>query len=269
MEDDVVLTSTSAERVDSAEVDRLLAMLQKESGRRERRRKIGFAMLAAYFVLLLLSLFHGAWHVDHNDGLLAIGLVFVFVATHRQRKMLTELAEYDDIRAVGPLTDALGFKQVRLGTLGSASLVNITKVAGIAEAKLSELLPRMRASDAHLLNPEQRRNLCAAVQFSHNVDFVVGALRAFEQIGGEDVLVTVEKLANREPRSAGARQIRQAAEEALPAVRQRAEQAQSARILLRPASSPEGPAEVLLRPAQGPGATDESVLLRAVDTDSG
>ena len=88
---------------------------------------------------------------------------------------------------------------------------------------------------------------------------VLGALR---HIGGASAVAPVEKLAQAGRSPA----IREAAERALPVLRERRRAETDPTRLLRPATSPEDPGSVLLRPASGaPSADDLGTLVRPAD----
>ena len=91
-----------------------------------------------------------------------------------------QIAVLDDIRAVGPLADALELDAKSIRT--------------VARKALTRLLPRLQASDAHLLNADQRASLHRALK-SKDEEFVIAALKAYEQVGDEKALPYVERLA--------------------------------------------------------------------------
>lgn len=134
------------------------------------------------------------------------------------------LAEGDDVRAVGPLAEALfdGDKAVR----------------EIAERGLIRLLPRLKESDAHVLNEEQNRRLRRALDGS-NEDLAIAVLRALEFVGDSNALWDVLKLRSR----TRAERVRDAAKECLPYLEARVPQDS----LLRSSEAPSVPADALIR----------------------
>jgi len=138
---------------------------------------------------------------------------------------------------------------------------------------LIKLLSQIRASDATWLASEDIATLCkmlpprmtisnwSAISISVvEADFRIAILRAFEQVGTNRVLPTVERIANSAPRNAQYRRVVEAARECLPAIRQRAYADREQRTLLRPAHAPAS--DTLLRPARNTGEEDAALLLR-------
>jgi HEAT repeat protein len=234
-------------------VDTLLALLEKEGRKRRLKRRIALGMAIVFGVLFAVLIATGeVVRIGLNNILPTI--IVLLTASRLQKRAASELAKHDDIRAVGPLVEALEFRSRQVGPE--------------AERALIRLLPRLRATDSGLLNEEQRRILCRALVRRRNPHLAVAILRAFEQVGGEDVLAAVERVANGDGRMAGEQRVREAAQACLPAVRQRAENARAARTLLRPAAAPDNPADILLRPAQGAGEADPDLLLRPAYPDA-
>jgi hypothetical protein len=171
-----------------------------------------------------------------------------FAASQAQKRVTKELAEFEDIRSVGPLAEALEYQDREL--------------KAIAESKLTRLLPRLRASDASLLDEEQRKCLYRALR-GRDTNLILAVLKALEQIGDEQAVPFVQKLANGEGLAARNSGIRAAAQECLPALQERAERERASRELLRAASASDTPSDVLLRPAGGTIEADPQQLLRA------
>jgi hypothetical protein len=167
--------------------------------------------------------------------------------TKLQRNAISALARYDDIRAVGPLTEALDYRDRGL--------------ADAAVPKLAEFLPRLQSGDAALLDDAQRRILDRVLLKHRKPDLVLAILAAYEQVGDAKSLEAVERLAAGEGRCAKDRRVREAAIDCHAALKQRAQAERDAQTLLRPVytGDPEG---TLLRPAHGPGDADAKVLLR-------
>jgi hypothetical protein len=151
----------------------------------------------------------------------------------RRLEVARKLADYDDVRAVGPLAEALGpgDRQVR----------------EIAAAALTRLLPRLRPADAGLLNGNQRRCLYRALN-GENTDLILAILKAFEAVGDDAALPHVERLASGRGRAAKSLPIQRAAQECLPFLRERLEKERGARTLLHPSTAPSVPADALRQP---------------------
>jgi hypothetical protein len=153
-----------------------------------------------------------------------------------QKQVTKELAQYDGVRAVGPLAEALTWKD--------------KSIRIIAEAALIRLLPRIQASDADCLNEKQRKCLHQAL-YCKNEPLVLAILTALEQVGDEKAMPYVEKLAAGRTRSSWEKRIQAAAEVCLPYLKQRVEEARSRQTLLRAA-----PATFVLAHPQRPELTD-------------
>lgn len=176
-------------------------------------------------------------------------MILILVAKRQQQKTARLLATYDDLNAVGPLAEALAIDE--------------KKETGVAATALIGLLPRLQATDASLLNEEQRACLRRALT-GKNTDLTVALLNAYRQIGDSKDLPVVARLAAGKSKRARQRLIQEAARECIPFLRQRVDLAEAARTLLRGASPrQDNSQESLLRAAQGTGDTDPEQLLRA------
>jgi HEAT repeat protein len=126
---------------------------------------------------------------------------------------------------------------------------------------LKRLLPKLQAGDAESLSPESMDALIRVLG-GRDRDLSIAILKALEQVGDERALPAVERLASRKGRGRDGHVYR-AAEECLPALRQRAERSRQAHTLLRAADSVDD-ATVLLRPARAGVSTVER-LVRPAD----
>ena len=223
-------------------LDEVLAVLNQESRKRGKRQKLFvglFLGMAALFTLIAI--------LTHNTSIIAsmggyISLTVIGAAASQQQKSASlAIARFDDVRAIGALAEALEFKDKR--------------VAPIAEKSLIHLLPRLKASDASLLNPEQRFCLNRALR-GKNTELTVAILKAWEQIGDERAIEEVEKLARGRGRGGSSPTVVVAAQECLPFLRQSAERQQIGSQLLRPSDGNLTPSDVLLRPATPHASTD-------------
>jgi hypothetical protein len=166
---------------------------------------------------------------------------------------IRSLGRYDDVRAVGPLTYALGLREDYCDGLQQVAVQQLTK-----------LLPRMTARDAELLDPEHRATLAGQLTQSPNGNLVLAILKAFRHIGSEKELRAVGLLATGcwptywDPR------VHDAAVECAGAMRERLANEAKTAHLLRPASAPD---DTLLRPASAPSG-DVDVLLRPAEQEA-
>jgi|GEM_PF-3397030 len=165
--------------------------------------------------------------------------LFVMVRVMRRRADAgTVLGGAIEIGAVGQLAEALWDAEPYVRTE--------------AEEALISLLPRLKASDAHLLNPGQRACLHRAVRAprrKRQADLVVAIIGALTEIGDEKALPHVERLAEEPVKGALQEQVRSYAASQLPIMRQSIENVRAARTLVRPAD--DVGTETLLRPADG------------------
>ncbi|HZP82120.1 MAG TPA: hypothetical protein VFB21_10805 [Chthonomonadaceae bacterium] len=166
----------------------------------------------------------------------------------------SEALHYNDVRLVGPLAEALKWPDPH--------------IQSIAATALTRLLPRLRASDAGLLNASQRVGLCHALEGA-KPDLILAILRAFEQVGDGSAAPFVERLARGKGAAAREKRIQEAAQECLPYLQLLAAQERASQTLLRPAGIPDVPPESLLRPAASTPETDPQQLLRPRSSQGG
>jgi hypothetical protein len=181
--------------------------------------------------------------------LLFFGLLWLLVrqlaVSKKEREVARKLAERTDVRLAGPLIQVLSWPEDELHVAARYALFRI--------------LPRMRASDARLLNAEHRRVLHRVLR-SADYAFIEVILKALEQVGDETSIPSVERLANRRAWWPDDRRIRDAARECLPALKARLEGA--GHTLLRPTGAADEPAETLLRSVRNTNHRPEDELLR-------
>jgi hypothetical protein len=248
------------------EIDALLATINAEAARRKRYHTIQKGVFITLFGLamlgLLIFLIHGlvTGHWGKGEWLNFFSFTGVFggmaAASKPHKEAASKLAQTDDLRAVGPLVDSWDIEDKH--------------VREVVEPALIRLLPQMKASDAGLLNAEQRDRLNRILKYKHirrnrwtrHAALVVAILRAYQQVGDSKALQAVQRLADGEGFGAREQGIREAAEACLPFLRLRAEQELAAGTLLRAAAASDTPSNVLLRPAQGVGSTPPQQLLR-------
>ncbi len=247
------------------EVDDLLQQLQQEAAKRKRRIRwiIGGVLLYVGFLVGLMLL---TWWLSGKPQFGTLGsvgsmsgvIVAATAATKRQKEATKSLAQFDDLRSVGPLAEALAF--------------NDRGVQEIAEARLIVLLPRIQATDSALLNENQRKCLyqvlAGRLAASRNIELVLAILKAYEQVGDSQAIPLVEKLAEGEGKAGQDARVRASASECLVSLRQRAEQERMSQTYLRASDATNVSPQVLLRPASGMVEELPEQLLRAGIADS-
>lgn len=229
-------------------VEDLLSVLADERAKLRRQQRatqwaVGGIMGGIVFLVLLMAMIQK--HFDWSNLTIYLGcfgsLGAAAAASSRHKQAVKELAEFDDTRSVGPLVEAL--------QLGDRD------IRAVASDALKRLLPRLRASDGHLLAMEHHRTLARVLHLTRNgvdVPLACAILKALQQVGNESDLAPVTTWAmldETKERSAIAPVI-QAARECLPALQENIRRAQAEQTLLR-ASSPAPSSEFhLLRPAE-------------------
>lgn len=236
-------------------IEEALATLEYESKRRKRRRRRMILAVSAYFAIMAIITFYiwiqtGKFNAHLFNGIASMsGMIGGFMAVSRAQKRATkEIAKYEDVRAVGPLAEALEFQD--------------KEIRREAEQALCLLLPQMRASDAPLLNGDQRKPLYRALK-GKNVDLVRAILTAFEQVGDSQAIPSVQRLAHGEGILATNEEIQKAAKSCQGFLEDRAQQEQARQTLLRASNPTIGASDALLRPATETEQIDPDQLLRA------
>lgn len=211
--------------------------------------------------------------------LLSIGLILSLAMVtsaskprKRRRALTAQVAEQDDIRAIGPLIDALHLDDAM--------------TREVAIDALTKLLPRLQASDAALLNTSQRAKLCFLLSLpmesplykdlraifhpadSRAVAFRIAILRAFKQIGDSKALSIVKQVAAWDPKTQGEKEVKETAVACLPAMQKRIEQVKSSQTLLRASHPSAAASDTLLRAATGNQEVAPGELLRASEPGS-
>jgi hypothetical protein len=224
---------------------------------RIRRRNVAVTASAAVagtgLALLSMTSFPAAHHIlpAVTVGLftcLASMVFFALSGTYTQRNLTNALIHSDDLRIVPPLIQAAATLEIS----GTAAIMLLTR-----------LLPRLRASDSHLLNESDRTLLHSAIaKHARNSEFVLAAIRALQQIGSASSIPTVQRIAMRTDHRAASPAIREAAQECLEFLQQRAARSDANQTLLRSSSAAATPAHTLLRALDTPAPTAADELLR-------
>ncbi len=232
--------------------DARLAILREESRKRALRQKrfIGIFLSIVFLVVLLAIFTHNTSFFNYMGSYVSL-LTIGAAASQNQKFAALSIAQFNDVRAVGPLAEALEYKD--------------KVVLPIAEKALIGLLPRMKASDAHLLSPEQRAYLNRALR-GKNIELTLAILKAWEQVGDTKAIEDVEKLAAGRGQGGRNPNVVAAAQECLPFLRQSAERQQIGSQLLRPSDGNLTPSDVLLRPSMPHASTEPpNQLLRPTE----
>jgi len=252
-------------RAGAPAVTPLLSLLATESNRRRRKRplRIGLTLTAAGMYLWWLANLASpmSWNLLLILIPLLLGLLSLHTATRVQVDAAQVLAMLDDMRAVGPLAEALEYQEWQLPRARSAA----------AEA-LIRLLPRLQPKDAGLLDAHQRACLYRALVLPspESPRLPIAILHALACIGDAAALPAMERLTRHTPLTQPQKQIQEEAQQAARLLRARLEGEQAPHILLRSSEATTAP-DMLLRPATEASVTDPRQLLRAThdSTDSG
>jgi hypothetical protein len=224
------------------EFDDVLTVLRQESQQRTKRQKIFTGIfLGVVLLFVLFAIFTRKLTMLSQMGSY-VGLIAMGTAASQQQKVASMvIARFNDVRAVGPLTEALEFKD--------------PDTVQIATKALISLLPRLKASDAPLLSPTHRHSLNKALQ-GKNTELTLAILKAWEQVGDAGAVSEVEKLVEGRGRGGRISKVVEAAKDCLPFLRQSAERQQIGSQLLRPSDGNLTPSDVLLRPAMPHTSTE-------------
>ena len=292
-QEEAATTSASAAAVASSKAADLRTLLQEEAhSRRQAEPWTIFSVVGTTFMGLLCWL---SWADSRGEGgssglisPVALTLLCCFVllgtviwgvqfrlafrARRRKRAFTATLSQMQDRTQLWGLLRAMDLPNIPLQNL--------------AKQRLIELLPTLRISDAALVNREDRSSLVRLLTLSpknlrrrvlreafsrpayrREVDLRIAILKAFEQIGGEQEIAIVERLADPSSRLSGPlivpQEIREAAQACLPFVRLHASMERANSQLLRASSAPTSPSEILLRPAGSLAEAPPEQLLRA------
>ena len=234
-------------------LDSLLAFLEEENRKRQRHRRYAFCLLPAYIVVLFIAL-----RIDQPVLFIAVvlmGLIGINLKSEAEKRSKAQqsatlkLTEWDDVRVVGPLAEELASPE--------------QDIRFAAEMALISLLPRLRASDAYLLNTNQRHCLYYTLSGTRHIWLKIAILKALEQVGDSEAILYVERLAAGEGAAEWSPEVRQAAIDCLPYLQERARHESSKQTLLRSADSTGATAKTLLRSANETSEINPEQLLRA------
>jgi hypothetical protein len=236
-------------------VEPLLELLKTEAQTARKNRKILNGFLSGVGVLMTgafvaLGVLKGDWDPTMFVMFSFLGGGAAMAASAKQTNAIRALAQFDDIRGVGAFTEALEFQD--------------KEVIAVAERKLMELLPRLQASDAALLDANQRAILNRTL-LTGSSELVVAILKAYEQVGDSTAIANVETLSRGYKKWGELSSVAVAARACLPFLQERLRRAEQEQTLLRAANGNVTAPETLLRPAASTQETHAETLLRSAD----
>ena len=206
-------------------------------------------------VKALLAFHDGSWFLGMICALLALLTTQLYRATLTSKHVrdVRALARTEDIGKVGALADILEWPDPHL--------------CHIAADALARLLPRLKASDAHLLNARQRISIYRMLDTAHAktyTQFLESVLLALQQIGDLEAIPYVERLAST-PLTNSMREdrVKKAAQACLPFLKTVAAQNQAHQTLLRASALDDHDSEDLLRPTPNEAPLNQTQLLRS------
>lgn len=235
----------------------LLQLMADETHRKQTKRRLFWIVLsgglgmAGALAATLIAIGH-----PEMMGFLgmfgALGsLSALIVPSQRYYQIIHMLSQQEDVRAVGPLAEAL-------------SVPDLNARIGVARA-LNRLLPYLLPTDAQWLDAAQRAALHKFLRTANpdkETDFMLVILHALDTIEDVSALPTLQALAATSPTTDNARRVQQAAAEYIPHLEAVRDHFQKSEMLLR-ASDATTPPEHLLRAVQGAAETPAQQLLRA------
>ena len=249
-----------------ADVDAQLDKLREER-RKHSKPGMRLAFLLASWVFIVpytavmaytyLFTVHGGWKL----GLMWAFLCLLATQLHRfslsnkQTEAARKLAQTDDIRAVGPLAEALEWPDASIKFTAATGLIR--------------LLPRLTASDGNLLNAAQRANLYGMLRMRYvhsHYPLVEAILKALQQVGDEAAIPVVERLEKAHAYTTNQKRIKQLASDTLPLLATSARNQGASAMLLRASSAQDTPSDLLLRGAMANNEDAPQQLLRASST---
>ena len=236
-------------------------LLRAESLKKRQARPLraayGAAILGFFVVFQFYLTTPLAWGLIPVLGLLFVGLARLCAVTPVQVEAIRVLAALDDVRTVGPLLEALEWRD----------MATFSGVRSVATQALYKLLPRLQPEHANLLDDRQRTCLYRLLRHHPSDDqteLIVALLGAVAQVGDARAVSTLERLTRDSGGPPPRQRVRSTAQEALTQLRRRLDRSPGS--LLR-ASSDTTAADLLHPVTAAPAATDPQQLLRASQTD--
>jgi hypothetical protein len=235
----------------------LLQILGEESRLRRIKRRLFWVFLSGGLsTAAALALFFIVIGHPELMGILGTfgglgGLSALMVPSQRYYLVITALSQLDDVRASGPLAEALSIPDLNARTAVARALIR--------------LLPRLQSTDAEYLDASQRAALHRVLKTGNpdkETEFMRIVLQALTTIEDVSALPVLEDLARRSAETANELQIQEAAAESIPRLEAVRSRIQATQTLLR-ASESGTSKEQLLRATQGVVETPPQQLLRA------
>ncbi len=240
---------------------------QLERLREERRKhsspgmRLGFLLASWVFIVpytaymtWLTFATHGGWKM----GVMWLSLCLLATQLHRfslsskQTEAARALSETNDLRAVGPLAEALDWPDASIQFVAATGLVR--------------LLPTLNASDGNLLNAKQRASLYGMLRMRNahsHYGLLEAILKALQQVGDEAAIPVVERLEKAHAYTNNQKRIKQLAQDTLPLLTMSARNQGASAMLLRASSQNDAPSDLLLRGAMANTEDAPQQLLRA------
>ncbi len=253
-ESERVAAEESIKKFGKEHIEEFLAALAQEQRKHKRSSQIFSCILLGLFSVTVISglITHNWDSIMTTSGMLGLFGMSVGV-TSAQKRITKELAQFQDIRTVGAFAEALEFGD--------------PEIKRMAELKLIELLPRLQAADNSLLSGDQRQALYRAIVGS-NADLTLTILKALEQVGDTTAVPHVKRIVGQHISKSANLKIRDAAQECLQKLEERAELELASHQLLRASSASAVPADTLLRPVIINTQTSSDELLRPSQADT-
>jgi hypothetical protein len=256
----------SALLVSGEEAFALLIDLFAREQRARKRRTTWYRYTSAGVLIFAMSSLIGCFLGGANAGVwvgmcgpallmlfFLLTLSTVQTETRRQALLANALALFDNVCAIGPLTEALHYKQQH-------TMFPVRTRQQAIEA-LTALLPQLESDQADLLDAEHRAYLYPELGPRLYSDFVVEIIEVLTRICDTQAIPHVRRIAQRADNP-----IQRRAQRCLMALEAVAEQERQSQTLLRAtATASETPQTVLLRAAQAGATTAPQQLLRATE----
>ena len=173
------------------------------------------------------------------------------VPTQRYYVIINALSQLDDVRAVGPLAEALSIPDLNVRTAVARALMRLS--------------PLLQTTDAEWIDASQRAALHRVLKSSNpekETEFILVILQALTTIEDISALPTLEALARRDAVTADERRVQEAAAQCVATLEAVRDRLLIPMTLLRASEAVAAP-EQLLRAAQGGVETPPQQLLRA------
>jgi len=241
----------------AAAVEPLILRLRFEAQTRRKKRMVGLIMAvtgsAIYLSITPLLFDPSNWVLLLLPLPITAAIMRLNASSYLQIQAISLLTDLADVRAVGPLADALE----------SRDLWAVSSTTFKASDSLVRLLPQITEQDGHLLSQEQRRCLYRSLNHAgvFNPELTAAVVRAMAIIGDSTAIRPLERLLRNRWFVGRHNGLQTELEAAIAAIKGRAVEALAPAMLLR-AAQPESMPELLLRPAQGK-TPDPDQLLRA------